>query len=205
MVPSASPTPLPPAQEEIDSSVAILILLSMLLLILMISYFLQRKRIRIIHETVVSIFLGMIVGAIIRYSADSLDDGIVKMVTFDHRYFFNLLLPPIILNSGYDMHRQNFFKNFGAILIFALGGTLISTMVIGTIFYLFVLMGLHGLSMSFLDCVLMGAILSSTDPVTVLSLFHQLKVDEKLYAIIFGESLLNDSVAIVLFRSCDLI
>jgi sodium/hydrogen exchanger-like protein 6/7 len=47
----------------------------------------------------------------------------------------------------------------------------------------------------------MGAILSSTDPVTILSLFHQLQVDEKLYAIIFGESLLNDSVAIVLFST----
>ena len=52
--------------------------------------------------------------------------------------------------------------------------------------------------MSFLDCLVFGAILSSTDPVTVLSVFHQLKVDPKLYNIIFGESLLNDTVAIVL-------
>jgi sodium/hydrogen exchanger-like protein 6/7 len=49
----------------------------------------------------------------------------------------------------------------------------------------------------------MGAILSSTDPVTVLAMFHQLKVDPKLYAIIFGESVLNDSVAIVLFSTLD--
>jgi sodium/hydrogen exchanger-like protein 6/7 len=48
---------------------------------------------------------------------------------------------------------------------------------------------------------MIGSILSSTDPVTILSLFHQLKVDPKLYAIIFGESLLNDSVAIVLFST----
>jgi hypothetical protein len=36
--------------------------------------------------------------------------------------------------------------------------------------------------------------------VTVLSIFNQLKVDPKLYAVIFGESMLNDAVAIVLYR-----
>ncbi|KAJ3038410.1 monovalent cation:H+ antiporter, CPA1 (nhx1), partial [Rhizophlyctis rosea] len=53
--------------------------------------------------------------------------------------------------------------------------------------------------MVFLDCIVFGSILSSTDPVTILAIFHQMKVDPKLYAIIFGESILNDSVAIVLF------
>lgn len=46
-----------------------------------------------------------------------------------------------------------------------------------------------------------SAILSSTDPVTILAIFHQVGVDPKLYSIIFGESILNDSVAIVLFGS----
>ncbi|KAJ3063986.1 monovalent cation:H+ antiporter, CPA1 (nhx1) [Quaeritorhiza haematococci] len=66
--------------------------------------------------------------------------------------------------------------------------------------YLVVLTGLHSLHTSFglMDCMVFGAILSSTDPVTVLAIFHQLRVDPKLYAIIFGESILNDSVAIVL-------
>lgn len=54
--------------------------------------------------------------------------------------------------------------------------------------------------MSFVECLMFGSILSSTDPVTVLSIFSQLKVDPKLYSIIFGESMLNDSVAIVLFE-----
>jgi len=54
--------------------------------------------------------------------------------------------------------------------------------------------------MSLLDSMIFGALLSSTDPVTVLSIFQTLKVDPKLYAVIFGESILNDSVAIVLFQ-----
>eukprot|EP00842_Homolaphlyctis_polyrhiza_P005648 jgi/Hompol1/6084/HPOL_000615-RA len=123
------------------------------------------------------------------------------MVTFDHRYFFNLLLPPIILHSGYDMKRQNFFKNFGSILVFAFIGTFISTLVIGGLSFVIISTGLFNLSMPFLDCLVFGAILSSTDPVTILSIFQQLKVEPKLYAIIFGESILNDSVAIVLFST----
>ncbi|KAL2912046.1 monovalent cation:H+ antiporter, CPA1 (nhx1) [Polyrhizophydium stewartii] len=187
--------------EEISASWAILILISILFVILFTSYLLQRWQIRFIHETVVSILLGSLVGAIIKYSPIAQASGIADMVTFDHRYFFNLLLPPIILNSGYDMKRRNFFKNFGSILIFAFGGTFVSTIVIGVLVYAVVLTHVHGLNMSFLDCVVFGAILSSTDPVTILSIFHQLKVDPKLYAIIFGESVLNDSVAIVLFST----
>lgn len=46
----------------------------------------------------------------------------------------------------------------------------------------------------------MGSILSSTDPVTVLSIFNQYKVDYRLYTLIFGESMLNDACSIVLYE-----
>ena len=54
------------------------------------------------------------------------------------------------------------------------------------------------LNMSFIDCLLFGAIISATDPVTVLAVFKELKVDVNLDALLFGESVLNDAVAIVL-------
>ena len=50
----------------------------------------------------------------------------------------------------------------------------------------------------FNDCLLFGAIISATDPVTILAIFHDLNVDVDLYALVFGESVLNDAVAIVL-------
>uniref|UniRef100_A0A8D0HDR4 Solute carrier family 9 member A9 n=1 Tax=Sphenodon punctatus TaxID=8508 RepID=A0A8D0HDR4_SPHPU len=40
--------------------------------------------------------------------------------------------------------------------------------------------------------------MSATDPVTVLAIFHELHVDTDLYTLLFGESVLNDAVAIVL-------
>lgn len=47
-----------------------------------------------------------------------------------------------------------------------------------------------------------GATLSATDPVTILAIFNSYKVEPKLYTIIFGESILNDAIAIVLFETC---
>ncbi|TPX32681.1 hypothetical protein SmJEL517_g04184 [Synchytrium microbalum] len=142
-------------------------------------------------------FAGIFVGLIIRFGSPAIQG----FVAFDHRYFFNLLLPPIILNSGYDMKKKSFFRYIGSIMTFALLGTFISTVIIGTLVYFLVLAGMHRLKMTMMDCLVFGAILSSTDPVAVLSLFQQMKVDPKLYAIIFGESILNDSVAIVLFST----
>lgn len=46
-----------------------------------------------------------------------------------------------------------------------------------------------------------GATLSATDPVTILAIFTTYKVDPQLYTLIFGESILNDAIAIVLFET----
>lgn len=55
-------------------------------------------------------------------------------------------------------------------------------------------------TITFIDCLLFGALISATDPVTVLAIFSDLHVDVNLYALVFGESVLNDAVAIVLTR-----
>ena len=52
--------------------------------------------------------------------------------------------------------------------------------------------------MGFGHCLQFGAMISATDPVTVLAVFRDLKVEPNLDALLFGESVLNDAVAIVL-------
>ncbi|XP_051902576.1 sodium/hydrogen exchanger 6-like [Hippocampus zosterae] len=133
------------------------------------------------------------------------DDEMLRKVTFDPEVFFNILLPPIIFHAGYSLKRRHFFRNIGSILTYAFMGTVISCFIIGLIMYGFVsfmkVVGQLGGDFYFTDCLYFGAIVSATDPVTVLAIFNELKVDVDLYALLFGESVLNDAVAIVLSSS----
>ncbi|XP_071316460.1 sodium/hydrogen exchanger 6-like [Trachinotus anak] len=133
------------------------------------------------------------------------DDEMLRKVTFDPEVFFNILLPPIIFHAGYSLKRRHFFRNIGSILAYAFVGTVISCFIIGLIMYGFVsfmkVVGQLQGDFYFTDCLFFGAIVSATDPVTVLAIFNELKVDVDLYALLFGESVLNDAVAIVLSSS----
>ncbi|KAL1924271.1 uncharacterized protein VTP21DRAFT_7306 [Calcarisporiella thermophila] len=184
--------------EELDSSLALLILIGLLFLVMLVSFFLQKKRIQTIHESMVAIFAGIIVGFVINVAPGTV---IQNMVTFKGSFFFNMLLPPIILSSGYDLNMKPFSRNFGTILIFAFVGTFISSLCTGSLVYLVGLTGLESVNPSFLDALIFGSIISATDPVAILAIFQQLKVDPNLYSIILGESMLNDAVAIVLSNS----
>lgn len=188
-----------PVTEEMFSSWSLFILLFLLIAALWSSYYLTQRRIRAVHETVLSIFYGMVVGLIIRMTPGHY---IQDTVTFNSSYFFNVLLPPIILNSGYELNQAAFFNNIVSILTFAIPGTLISAIVLGVILYIWTSLGLESVNITFLDALSVGATLSATDPVTILSIFNAYKVDPKLYTIVFGESLLNDAISIVMFETC---
>ncbi|XP_030071917.1 sodium/hydrogen exchanger 9 isoform X2 [Microcaecilia unicolor] len=133
-------------------------------------------------------------------------DVMLQKMTFDSEVFFNVLLPPVIFHAGYSLKKRHFFRNLGSILMYAFLGTAISCFVIGLIMYGFVkVMMQFGQIKSgdfhFTDCLFFGSLMSATDPVTVLAIFHELHVDTDLYALLFGESVLNDAVAIVLTYS----
>ncbi|XP_046829555.1 sodium/hydrogen exchanger 6 isoform X5 [Vespa crabro] len=130
------------------------------------------------------------------------DNEIDLKATFDPEIFFNIILPPIIFHAGYSLKRKYFFRNLGAILMYALLGTSISAFVIGALMYAFVQLIPHlSTSFTFLDTLYFGALISPTDPLTIISIFNDLHVDVNLYALVFGESVLNDAVAIVLSGS----
>lgn len=138
---------------------------------------------------------GMLVGIVLRIGPG---EQVQQMLSFSNTIMLNVLLPPIILASGYDLRQESFFRNFGIILAFAFAGTFISAIVIGVLVYLWSLADFT-ISLTILECLIFGSTLSATDPVTILSIFSSRKVDPTLYSIIFGESLLNDAVSIVMF------
>lgn len=61
-------------------------------------------------------------------------------------------------------------------------------------------LGLAGLAhpLELIEALSFGSLISATDPVSTLALFSSMNADADLYAIVFGESVLNDAVSIIL-------
>ncbi|KAK8630108.1 hypothetical protein V6N13_078918 [Hibiscus sabdariffa] len=110
----------------------------------------------------------------------------------------------ILISSLLSFWQKPFFSNFGAIVTFAILGTFIASVVTGVLVYIGGLMYLM-YRLPFVECLMFGALISATDPVTVLSIFQELGTDMNLYALVFGESVLNDAMAISLYRTMSLV
>ncbi|CAD5229685.1 unnamed protein product [Bursaphelenchus okinawaensis] len=119
-----------------------------------------------------------------------------RKTVFSPEIFFNVLLPPVIFNAGYSLKKRHFFRNIGSILSFVFIGCTISSIL--TCLIMFVFCWIFRLGFTFVELLFFGALISATDPVTVLAVFSEMNVDVDLYALVFGESALNDAVAIVL-------
>lgn len=83
--------------DNVPHSLQVLLLL---ILSFWVSYYLKVRRIRSIHETIVALFAGTCVGLLIRLSPGSV---VQDMISFKGTILLNVLLPPIILNSGYSL------------------------------------------------------------------------------------------------------
>ncbi|XP_052741735.1 sodium/hydrogen exchanger 3 isoform X5 [Bicyclus anynana] len=145
-------------------------------------------------ESCLLIFVGVLIGAIL-LSTHSVH---VQPLTPDT--FFLYMLPPIILDAGYFMPNRLFFDHLGTILLFAVVGTVFNTLTIGTSLWACGQTGMFGCPTPLLDMLLFGALISAVDPVAVLAVFEEIHVDEVLYIVVFGESLLNDAVTVVLYH-----
>ena len=182
------------AEKEHSSSLAIFFVLFVLVLCIFLIHFILQNKCHYIPESLAIVFLGGFVGAVMKLLPN---DELTKVESFNPTTFFLVLLPPIIFESGYNLHKGNFFANLGSIAIFAIIGTAISALVVGSGVYL---MGLAKLvyPLNFVESFAFGSLISAVDPVATLAIFQALDVDPVLNMLVFGESILNDAVAIVL-------
>eukprot|EP01012_Entosiphon_sulcatum_P016727 TRINITY_DN21618_c0_g1_i1.p1 TRINITY_DN21618_c0_g1~~TRINITY_DN21618_c0_g1_i1.p1 ORF type:complete len:690 (-),score=110.74 TRINITY_DN21618_c0_g1_i1:130-2166(-) len=184
--------------KERQGRLTIALCTAMLGLTYYVGYWLERFHIHFIPEAGVGIGIG-ILGSLFLMMSHS-PENVHAMLKFDSEIFFIFMLPPIIFEAGYNMKRQAFFRNIGAICMYAFVGTTVSTFVVGGLVYAVGQLGLcHPLGG--LASLVFGALISATDPVTVLAVFQALHADVDLYSLVFGESVLNDAVAIVLYRT----
>ncbi|KAL7826273.1 hypothetical protein AOLI_G00314820 [Acnodon oligacanthus] len=149
-------------------------------------------------ESGLLIICGFILGGIV-WGAD-------KAQTFklEPRNFFYFLLPQIILDTGYFMPNKLFFSNLGAILVHAVIGTCWNAGAVGVSLWGCYLGGAMGdLDIGLLQFLLFGSLLAAVDPVAVIAVFEEVHVNEVLFIWVFGESLLNDGVTVVLYNVFD--
>jgi len=182
------------AAKEHSSSLAIFFLLFVIILSIFLIHLLLKVKFHYLPESLAMVFLGAIVGMIMM----SLPEAETKrMEAFSPTMFFLVLLPPIIFESGYNLHKGNFFQNIGSILVFAILGTAISAFIVGGGVYL---LGLADVvyKLDFIQSFAFGSLISAVDPVATLAIFQVLDVDPVLNMLVFGESILNDAVAIVM-------
>lgn len=148
----------------------------------------------IIPESCLLIMLGTAVGTIVYFT------GSEVVPTFNSDTFFLYLLPPIVLDSAYSLHDRAFFSNLGTVLLYAVLGTLLNCFTIGpTLFGLWKAGAFDDLSLGPIECLIFSALISAVDPVAVLAIFQEVGVNKSLYFLVFGESLLNDAVTVVLY------
>jgi sodium/hydrogen exchanger 8 len=120
--------------------------------------------------------------------------------TFVNSVVLNLfLLPIIIFQSGWSLRRSDFMSQFEYILVFAILGTLISTFFIAYVSWGFGRLGWHAMD-DLRSNFVFAALISAVDPVATLSTYAALGVEPLLNIMVFGESTINDAVAIVLFN-----
>lgn len=147
------------------------------------------------------ILVGSIVGAIM---TTQLPDYQMNLGTFNPDLFLYILLPPIILHASLSIDKRKFRSYIFPIIMFAVVGTIVSAIITGfSVHYLTRLMGSITTTIPLLDSMIFGALISSIDPVAVLSIMHSMGVSDTnmLYVLVFGESILNDGVSIAMFES----
>ena len=124
----------------------------------------------------------------------NLFDSIVDLSRMDPHLMLVVFLPTLLFESAFALDISIFMRQSSQILLLALPGVLIASLLTsGWVYMLYPWWPYN-------TCLLLGAILSATDPVAVVALLKELGAAKTLGTLIEGESLLNDGSAVVLFE-----
>ncbi|MBW1608833.1 MAG: sodium:proton antiporter [Deltaproteobacteria bacterium] len=117
----------------------------------------------------------------------------IEKTGFGYHLIFFVFLPPLLFQGAFHMNLNSLLEQFWPIVCLAVPGVIVSTLLVGG------LVGWLGGISSMMVAILFGALISPTDPVSVLSLFKEVGAPEDLKTIVEGESLFNDATGVVLY------
>lgn len=104
-----------------------------------------------------------------------------------------LLVPPLIFEAAFHLRWDDLRRDFWLILLLAVPGVILTTLFVGGVVA-------WGTGLAIQTALVLGALVSATDPVAVVALFRRLGVPRRLQVLLEGESLFNDGTAIVMFN-----
>ncbi|WP_319517460.1 cation:proton antiporter [uncultured Martelella sp.] len=107
-------------------------------------------------------------------------------------FFLNVFLPLLVFQVALNIDIRRMLDDWVPILVLAVFAVFVAMLAVG-----FALYPVAGLPLA--GCLLIGAIVSTTDPSAVVSIFKATPSPQRLARIVEGESLLNDAAAIALF------
>jgi NhaP-type Na+/H+ or K+/H+ antiporter len=186
-------------QDTLLSNLHLFVAASVLLLCEVAKAFVQRYRLHFLPEAASCILVGTLIGIVAHLTP--FGAGMDTLV-FDDELFLSLLLPPIIFEAALKVSKKEFKRRRGAIFMFSVFGTIISTFSTGLMVH-YASKVSNAQTFPMLDSLVFGALISSIDPVAILSVLTSLHLDQKdtIFILVFGESLLNDGIAITVFQT----
>jgi CPA1 family monovalent cation:H+ antiporter len=102
-------------------------------------------------------------------------------------------VPPLVFEAAFHLNFNELRRNLGSILILAVPGVLLTTLIVGGVLS-------FGTGLALPVAMVFGSLIAATDPVAVVALFRLLGVPKRLSVLVEGESLLNDGTALVMFN-----
>jgi monovalent cation:H+ antiporter, CPA1 family len=114
----------------------------------------------------------------------------------------NVMLPFLLFAGAMSVNVHELLKDKVTILLLASFGVIFSTFAVGSGVYWLVeqpLFGLNTLELTYIDCLLFGALIAPTDPIAVLAMIKKMNLSSITETRIAGESLFNDGIGVVVF------
>ncbi|KAJ6898978.1 Cation/H+ exchanger [Populus alba x Populus x berolinensis] len=148
--------------------------------------------------TVALLVIGIALGSLeygTSHKLGRIGDGIRLWAHIDPDLLLAVFLPALLFESSFSMEVHQIKRCMAQMLLLAGPGVLISTCCLGCALKL-----IFPYNWSWTTSLLLGGLLSATDPVAVVALLKDLGASKKLSTIIEGESLMNDGTAIVVYQ-----
>ena len=183
-------------EAHIDLRITLVLLAGLLILVSLLQPLATRLR---LPASVLLAVVGISIGAVSTLFARADIGGTLGSVArvfvdlpVDSNTFLYVFLPALLFQSALSIEVQRIIEDAGPVLLLAVVAVLVATLVIGFALAPFA-------EVSLVACLMLGAMVATTDPVAVIGIFADVGAPSRLTRLVAGEALLNDAAAIALF------